>query len=329
MLTGESLRAKSLEMGDQLLALREEPALAQDSRPDASLYALHEAPVLLADLVVEGDQLVDPGLVHVRREEVIEEPRRPLGADREHGAAGQVRVSGKDVQAEVRPEEVELAARHLPAGEKRVAVLAESAELARHEPLRFEPVGVGRDVDGGAEARVRDGAVVALEEVLARDLPVRFQLELAAETKFERLDVKDLRELRRHFAERLEEGDRIGIGIHEHERTEGVDRDLPEPELVVVEPGLAIRAWRRAQPSVERVGPRVIGALQGLARPGSARHDVSAVAADVEKCPELAVPRACNHYRDLAGPRCEKACLHDLSRVSHVLPRAREDPFAL
>src|SRR5882724_238618 len=139
MLTGESLRAKPLEVGDQLLALREETALAQDSRPDASLHALYQAPVLLADLVVEGDQLVDPGLVHVRREEVIEETRRSLRTEREHGPTGQVRMSGKDVQAEVRPEEVELAARHLPVGEKRVAVLAESAELARHEPLRFEP----------------------------------------------------------------------------------------------------------------------------------------------------------------------------------------------
>src|SRR6266487_480650 len=185
MLTGESLRAKPLEVSDQLLALREEAACAQDSRPDASLHALHEAPVLLADLVVEGHQLVDPGLVDVRREEVIEKPRRPLGADREHGAAGQVWVSGKDVQPEVRPEEVELAARHLPVGEKRVAVLAEGSELAGHEPLRLEPVGVRRDVDGGAEARVRDGAVVALEEVLARDLPVRFELELAAEPELE------------------------------------------------------------------------------------------------------------------------------------------------
>src|SRR5438094_6476421 len=192
MLTGESLCAKPLEVSDELLALREQAALAQDSRADASLHALHEAPVLLADLVVEGHQLVDPGLIDVRREEVIEEPRRALGADREHGPAGQVRVSGKDVQAEVRPEEMELAARHLPAGEKRVPVLAEGPELARHEPLRFEPVGIRRDVDGGAEAGVRDGAVVALEKVLTRDLPVRLELELVAETELERIDVEDL-----------------------------------------------------------------------------------------------------------------------------------------
>src|ERR1700704_965708 len=130
MLTREGLRAKPLEMSYQLLALREEASLAQDPGPNAPLHALDEAPIFRADLVVEGHELVDPGLVHIRREEVVEEPPRPLGADRKHRAARQVRVSGEDVQAEVRPEEVELAAGYLPVGEKRVTVLAEWTELA-------------------------------------------------------------------------------------------------------------------------------------------------------------------------------------------------------
>ena len=66
MLTGKGFRAKTLEMSDQLLALREESSLAQDSRAHASLDAFDEAPVFLADLVVEGQQLVDPGLIHAR-----------------------------------------------------------------------------------------------------------------------------------------------------------------------------------------------------------------------------------------------------------------------
>jgi oligopeptide/dipeptide ABC transporter ATP-binding protein len=41
---------------------------------------------------------------------------------------------------------------------------------------------------------MRDGAVVALEEVLARDLPVRLQLELGPVAKPERVDVDDVRE---------------------------------------------------------------------------------------------------------------------------------------
>src|SRR5439155_17504643 len=122
---------------------------------------------------------------------------------------------------------------------------------------------------------------------------------------------------------------RVGVGIHEHERAERVDLDLPEPELVGVEPRLAIRAWRRAQLSVERVGPRVVGALQRLTRPRSTRHDVPAVPADVEKGSELAVPRACNNNRDLAGGGREEARLRDLARVAHVLPGAREDSLAL
>ena len=69
----------------------------------------------------------------------------------------------------------------------------------------FEPVGVGRDVDRRAEPGMRDRAVVALEEVLAADLPVGRDLELGPETELERIDVDDLRELGRYVAERLVE----------------------------------------------------------------------------------------------------------------------------
>ena len=44
MLTGESFRAKALEVGDELLALGEDAALGQDSRANAALDALDERP---------------------------------------------------------------------------------------------------------------------------------------------------------------------------------------------------------------------------------------------------------------------------------------------
>src|SRR5215212_8182809 len=53
MLSGERVRAKPLEMGDQLFALGEEPAGGQDAGPHAPLDALHERRVLPSDLVVE------------------------------------------------------------------------------------------------------------------------------------------------------------------------------------------------------------------------------------------------------------------------------------
>ena len=109
MLTGESFRAKPLEVGDKLLALGKDPALGQDPRPNPALDAFDERAVLGADLVVEGDQLVDPLLVDLRGEEVVEEASGPLRAEREHRPAREIRMAGEDVEPEVGPEEVELA----------------------------------------------------------------------------------------------------------------------------------------------------------------------------------------------------------------------------
>src|SRR6266516_3976764 len=176
---------------------------------------------------------------------------------------------------------------------------------------------------------MRNGAVVALEEVLARNLPVCVELELGAETELERIDVEDLAESRRHVGQRLGQRGRLGIGIYEHEGPEGVDLDLPEPELVAVHSRLAIGARCVAQPAVARIGPRVVRALQRLARPVPTRDYVPAMAADVEEGPKLSVTRACNHYGYLAGGGREEARLRDLSRMAHVLPGPREDPLTL
>src|SRR5439155_15618306 len=156
-------------MRHELLALGEEAALVEDARSDASLDALHEGNVLAPDLAVEGDQLVDPALLDAGCEEVIEVARRPLRTDRNHRPAGEVRPAGEDVDAEVRPEEMELAAWDVAVRQERVAVPAQRAKLAGDEAARLEPVGVRRDVNRCAEAGVRDRAVVALEEVLAGD----------------------------------------------------------------------------------------------------------------------------------------------------------------
>ena len=93
----------------------------------------------IADLVVEGHQLVDPGLVDVGAEEVVEEAVRAVRRERHHRADRDVRPAGEDVHAEVRPEEVELAARQLA-----VEVHARAAALARRAVLAREPA-VGRE----------------------------------------------------------------------------------------------------------------------------------------------------------------------------------------
>src|SRR2546430_7830900 len=131
MLLGQRLRAKLLEMRDKLLALGKEAALVESARTDASLHALHEGRVLQADLAIECDQLVHPVLLDVGGEEVVEEASRALRPDRHHRPAGEIRLAGEDIEAEVGPEEVELAVRDISARQERVAVPAQRAELAR------------------------------------------------------------------------------------------------------------------------------------------------------------------------------------------------------
>src|SRR5437870_4417632 len=78
--------------------------------------------------------------------------------------------------------------------------------LTRAPAVDRERVRLRRGVEQRRELRVRDLAVVALEEVLADDLPVRVELRLPARVVDERLDVEpELRDLRGHRAERLRE----------------------------------------------------------------------------------------------------------------------------
>ena len=139
-------------------------------------------------------------------------------------------------------------------------------------------------VDGVDEARMVDRAVVALEVVLDRDLPVGAQLVRVAPAERERVDVEpvagdDLREVAERGGERLG----LGVGVDEDERPPGVDRDRQQAERVAVEAGLEVAARRGAQGAVEAVRPRVVRALQRPA-PGRRRGDErAAVAADVDE----------------------------------------------
>ena len=157
---------------------------------------------------------------------------------------------------------MELRARQLVGGRHR----PQRAVLGREAPVGREHVRLGRDVDELAEGGMRDLAVVALEEVLAHDLPVRLDLGLPAGVVDERVDVEpELRDLRGERAERLRERLRVGAGVGEDERAPGVDRDGNEAELVLREVRLLVAARRRAEAAVEAVRPGVVRALQRLA----------------------------------------------------------------
>jgi hypothetical protein len=224
---------------------------------------------------------------------------------------------------------MKLAPRYLAVDEERGLARAQRSDLARDQSLRVQQVRVGRHVDDLAEPGVRDRAVVALEKVLARDLPVPLQLELGAKAELQCVEVEDLGQSGRNVAERRRQRFGVRIRVDEDKRPPGVDADLDEVELVGVEARLPVRARRRTQATVETVRPGVVRALERLALSGSVRHDVPAVTADVEEGAELPVTRAGDDDRDLAGRRGEESTVCDLSGVPHVLPRAREDPLSL
>src|SRR5262245_32506302 len=151
-------------MRDQLFRFTQETAVGERARADSDLHALDQRFVFATDFVVELEQLPDPRLVDRRAEEVVEEPVGASGRRREERADRQVRLAGKDVDAGVRPDEVELAPPRS---------VARRPDLRRMQTTDLEAVRVRRHIDDLDAARVRDRAVVALEEDLRDTIRVR------------------------------------------------------------------------------------------------------------------------------------------------------------
>ena len=194
--------------------------------------------------------------------------------------------------------------------------------------MGLEPVGVRRDVDDLAEAGMRDRAVVALEVVLDGDLPVARELELAPAAEAELLELDSARgEELRQRAERLGERRRLGIRVDEQQRAPGLDRQLAQADPVELE----LRAARcGAQPAVELVGPRVVGALQRGAVASTRGDERAAVAADVQQGVQLAVAVARDHDRHVSdGGREEVARLRSVLGWAGVLPAVTKDALLL
>src|SRR4029453_3476428 len=174
--SADRARYELLEARDQLLALAEEPPLLEEARAHALLDALDEDAILGPDLAVELEQLIRRPRIRIRHEEVVEKAGRALRPGGQQRADREIRRARVGVQLEVRPDEVEL----------RLAFPARRRELRQNMVgAPFEPVLVRVDVVGGAEALVRDRAVVALEVVLAGDLPVRGELVVVARVEGE------------------------------------------------------------------------------------------------------------------------------------------------
>ena len=181
-------------------------------------------------------------------------------------------------------------------------------DLGREPAALVEAVRLGGDVDDLDEPGVRDPAVVALEVVLAAHLPVRRHARGGAGVEDERVDVDaGRRDELRQLAERLLEGGRVRVGVDEHERAPGPDRERDEPERLEVETALHVRAGCGAQAPVELVRPRVVRALDRRAPALALDEQRAAVPADVEEGAEEAVlARASDQNGHVAAARREE-----------------------
>ena len=179
---------------------------------------------------------------------------------------------------------------------------------------------------------MRDGAVVALEVVLDDHLPVRVvRIALCAKGELEPVDVDAaLGEHERQLSEMLGERRRSSGRVDEHERPPGLDGHRHERQLGPVEADLPVGARRRAQRSVEVVGPRVVGALDRLAPLLPLAQNGAAVAAHVDEAVQLVVAPAREDDGHVTGlHRDHAAGLGHLRERPGVLPRVGEDPLLL
>ena len=176
-----------------------------------------------------------------------------------------------------------------------------------------------------------DLAVVALEVVLAADLPVRVVLGLGATDEPQRVHVDaPLGEEVRKRAEHVGKRWRLRVRVDEDKGAPGGDRQWQQSHSLRLETRLAVGSRRRAQHPVEVVRPRVVRALQRLATALAFADERASVAAHVEERAELAVVAAHDEHGDVAGACCDEARgLRDLVGARDVLPAAAEDAFLL
>ncbi len=172
---------------------------------------------------------------------------------------------------------------------------------------------------------MRDGAVVALQEVLARDLPVGADLPVGPVVERQRIDVEPVGgESLRDLSEQLRERQRGVVEVDEAKRPPRFHPHGHEGQLLHAVELLGAR--RRAEGSVQIVGPGVVRALQRPSVAGLLDHDRSAVPADVDERSLGSVGVPDEHDRHLACPAWLDVAL---SEAADVVPGAPEDRLFL
>ena len=301
--------------------------LSMSPDPDACLHPLDERPVLGADLGVEGERLLDPRLVGVRRDEVVEKAVRPLGCQRDDRADREVGSTGHDVDRRCRERaggtgraRPRRSGRTTPRGSGRGGPCCVMRQVAGLEQVR-----VGRHVDHRGEPRMGDRAVVALEEVLGADLPVRVELGLRAREEAKRIEIDSGAAMRSGTSPRNPRA-AARRGPDSRTRAAPTCRAAAGPARARRRRSLLLaRTSVRREPAVEAVRPRVVRTLDRLALTGSLADDRSPVAADVEERAELSFPVANEDDGDVpdAGRVNEPGSATSLARPTYCHERRK------
>jgi hypothetical protein len=187
-----------------------------------------------------------------------------------------------------------------------------AAERERREPLAHrvaEQLAVFLDLAGAVqrhdlhELGVHRRAVQALVVVLDHDLPVRAHVVLAtgAHTQLTQAVTSELEQRVGLRGERVVQRPCAGVEVEEHEAVELGDRHGPQTHRVAVDAVCGADVGRAHQAPVERVGPRVVRALDHAARrAGSGQQLGAAVPARVRERAQHPVVTT-HHDRRLAG----------------------------
>ncbi len=287
----------------------------------------------IADLVVERHQLVDPRLVDVGAEEVVEEAVRAVGRQRDHRPDRDVRTARERCsrRGSARGSGTGCAAAHRrgasacrrPRGSGRAGSRAGRRSTARTtRPTR-------RASARAADARPGSGSTRGSSRRRSSSSPRARSPSACRSGACRRRGRARRPEPASSRAPRRAAPDPRCVFTN----TNGPQvstRGATEAELALREARLLVRARRGAQRAVEAVRPRVVRALERLALALALGDLEAAVAADVEKRAHLAVLRAGHDDRRAAGLRREeRARLRKLPEVADVLPGRAEDALLL
>src|SRR6516165_8389519 len=307
-----------------MLMLQDQPALFHLTGCHPPVRRLAEDDVFDHHLVDQCARRLSLGFVNTFFEEVLVDGQGVVLVYRDDLVRRDVAPTGIDIQAERRPEEVVPALTHLATA---LSLVRLGRTVLGGEVAVLLAV-VTTEVNDVGEAGMRVRAVIALEEVLDDDLPVRLQPVFLPVTQLEAVQVhtgagNDAGKLREIGCERLD----VVVKRDENEGAVGVYPELAQPQLRRIETGLLASSRSPCQGTVQRVGPGVVMTRQRTAVPGLLELDLSSpMPAHVHHRVKVAVTGASDEHRDVSDIDAEEVTrLRDRMRRAGVKPRPAED----